>query len=271
MYPSLPVGEPSSACSQRCRLLWFVVGSLLLHVLLVALWRGEPPAGPAGRSTFEITLVARQGGAGEESGSEQQQAADNAPRQSDKSVVVTGAQSKAIHGNRQTVPSITSQRAVRGAGKTRQDPALRPERVRTPSKEAWQQQIPQETASVTALVPVRVSAASGSPSHGQHELSSTARYQRVRDELLQALLPHFDYPPVARRRGWQGRVRVGLLIEADGDLTDIRLVESSGYAVLDKAAVKNLIELSHVPAAGQWLDGRDMDVVLPVNYRLEER
>ena len=114
-----------------------------------------------------------------------------------------------------------------------------------------------------------VAGSRGSTSHGQHELSSAARYRRVRDELLRALLPHFEYPPVARRRGWQGRVRIGLLVEADGNLSRVQLVESSGYALLDKAAMKNANQLRNVPGATQWLDGRNLDVVLPVTYRLE--
>jgi protein TonB len=89
--------------------------------------------------------------------------------------------------------------------------------------------------------------------------------------LHEALLPRFDYPSVARRRGWQGRVRVGLHVEADGDLTRIRLVESSGHVLLDKAAVKNVTELRNVPAVTQWLDGSDMDVILPVRYQLHNR
>ena len=85
------------------------------------------------------------------------------------------------------------------------------------------------------------------------------------------MLPRFDYPSLARRRGWQGRVRIGLHVEADGDLTRIHLLESSGYALLDKAAVKNATELRNVPAVSQWLEGRDMDMILPVRYRLHER
>ncbi len=98
-----------------------------------------------------------------------------------------------------------------------------------------------------------------------------ARYRRVRDELLQALLPYFEYPAVARRRGWQGRVRIGLLVEADGHLSRVQLVESSGYALLDKAALKNVNQLRQVPGATQWLDGSDLGIILPVSYRLEDR
>ena len=125
----------------------------------------------------------------------------------------------------------------------------------------------QQSASPTGHIDARA----GSNSHGQHELSSSARYRKVRAALQEALLPHFDYPSVARRRGWQGRVRIGLHVEADGDLTRIHLLESSGYPLLDRAAVKNVTELRTVPAVTQWLGGNDMDVILPVRYQLQNR
>jgi protein TonB len=93
----------------------------------------------------------------------------------------------------------------------------------------------------------------------------------VQAALQQALLPRFEYPPIARRRGWEGRVKVGLHVGADGDLTRIHLVESSGYALLDSAAVKNVTELRNVPGAAQWIDADSMEVVLPVRYRLHNR
>ncbi|HHH43771.1 MAG TPA: energy transducer TonB, partial [Gammaproteobacteria bacterium] len=77
-------------------------------------------------------------------------------------------------------------------------------------------------------------------------------------------------PPLARRRGWQGRVNVGLHVAADGDLTRIRLVQSSGYALLDRAAVRNVTELRGIPRAAQWLEGNGMDLVLPVRYQLAD-
>lgn len=142
--------------------------------------------------------------------------------------------------------------------------------ARKPQTKAVDEEKPQAT-NTEAFSQGRVSASSGSTTHGQHELTSAARYRRIRDELLQALLPHFEYPPVARRRGWQGRVRIGLLVAADGYLSGVHLVESSGYALLDKAAIKNVNQLRNFPGATQWLDGRDIGVILPVNYQLEDR
>jgi periplasmic protein TonB len=47
--------------------------------------------------------------------------------------------------------------------------------------------------------------------------------------------PH--YPLLARARGWEGTVHVGLSVAEDGTVQDARLRQSSGYDVLDAAAV----------------------------------
>ncbi len=94
-------------------------------------------------------------------------------------------------------------------------------------------------------------------------------YRRVQTALRRALLPRFDYPMLARRRGWEGRVRVSVLVEPDGDLKNIRVVESCGYRVLDEAALDDLREVGRLPEVNTWLEGREISVILPIHYRLK--
>lgn len=64
------------------------------------------------------------------------------------------------------------------------------------------------------------------------------------------------YPQLARRRGWQGTVVVGLLVSPSGLPLESRVVESSGYALLDEAARSTLESWELSPSraeAGQWL------------------
>lgn len=44
------------------------------------------------------------------------------------------------------------------------------------------------------------------------------------------------YPPLARRRGWEGTVLLGIDCDADGAVQSVRVLRSSGHAVLDEAA-----------------------------------
>ena len=47
-----------------------------------------------------------------------------------------------------------------------------------------------------------------------------------------------NYPRGARRRGEQGEVELEIRVNAGGDVDDVRVVESCGFAELDEAAVR---------------------------------
>ena len=91
---------------------------------------------------------------------------------------------------------------------------------------------------------------------------------RLAGQLRDSLAPYFAYPMMARRNGWEGQVRVGLRVEADGRLSHVRIAHSSGYRLLDSAALTTLNRISAVPQAAGWLEGRHFDMVLPIDYRL---
>ena len=104
-------------------------------------------------------------------------------------------------------------------------------------------------------------------SYIQH-IDSAMLTSRLAGQLRDALAPYFAYPLMARRNGWQGQVRVGLRVEADGRLSHVRIAQSSGYRLLDSAALATLNHISAVPRAAGWLEGRHFDMVLPIDYRL---
>jgi len=92
--------------------------------------------------------------------------------------------------------------------------------------------------------------------------------KRLESVLQKAFNAEFYYPRLAVRRGWQGKVQLGLRIEADGHLSDIRVMQGSGYTLLDNAALKSLNKVEVLPTAVSLLDGRSLELILPVEYRL---
>jgi protein TonB len=52
--------------------------------------------------------------------------------------------------------------------------------------------------------------------------------------------PSPEYPAIARRRGYEGTVLVEVLVSRDGKVEDLRLSQSSGYLVLDQAAMSSM-------------------------------
>jgi protein TonB len=98
-------------------------------------------------------------------------------------------------------------------------------------------------------------------------ISREQQKQHLHASVMAFITGQLNYPAIARRKGWQGVVKLELLIESDGHISDLHIEQTSGYALLDKAALDSL-QLAHVPDAAQWLDGKAVSIIVPVEYRL---
>jgi TonB family protein len=79
--------------------------------------------------------------------------------------------------------------------------------------------------------------------------------------------PSPKYPRVARRRGYQGTVVIEALVNREGKVEDLRLFHSSGYRVLDRAAMKSVKNWVFEP--GKRGDEEvEMWVKIPVRFQL---
>lgn len=87
--------------------------------------------------------------------------------------------------------------------------------------------------------------------------------------IYQALNQHFTYPRLAQRRNWQGKVLLSIRVTASGKIKNIKLNQSSGYAILDQAAMSSLTKVGELPQLISWLP-YDIDLTLPVIYQLTE-
>jgi TonB family protein len=63
-----------------------------------------------------------------------------------------------------------------------------------------------------------------------------------------------------------------MTIQPTGKLADVYVVHSSGYNMLDKAALRSVRQIRHLPdVQKKWLAGHPFDMVIPVEYRLVSR
>jgi TonB family protein len=93
---------------------------------------------------------------------------------------------------------------------------------------------------------------------------------RILSQIRHDLSPYFYYPPLARRKGLQGTVLLGFGISGQGNIHDIRIVKSSGYAILDLAAQDAMQRLDKLSWYAVLMHGKNMDLELPVIFRLTE-
>jgi len=80
--------------------------------------------------------------------------------------------------------------------------------------------------------------------------------------------PPISYPKRARRKGYEGTVLLEVLVNRNGKVDDLRILVSSGYAILDRSAVKSVKTWSFEPAK-KGKDTIDMWVKVPIRFKLE--
>lgn len=85
--------------------------------------------------------------------------------------------------------------------------------------------------------------------------------------LIKSVTP--VYPEEARRQGWEGRVVLEILIDERGRVKAVQVIESSGYSLLDQAAVNAARRLRYKPAyrAGKPIASRRRH---PFRFQLKE-
>lgn len=106
------------------------------------------------------------------------------------------------------------------------------------------------------------------PPTGARTSSARSDYSWLTAALRRRVESLKTYPHLARVQGWGGRVVVRATIKADGSLLDARVVESSGYEILDDEA----IQLMHraFPIHLQRDIGKpQVAVMVPIQYRSE--
>ncbi|NOZ37338.1 MAG: energy transducer TonB [Gammaproteobacteria bacterium] len=100
--------------------------------------------------------------------------------------------------------------------------------------------------------------------------TSRINLSQVISRLQQDLKQYFYYPRLARRKNIQGAVILGFAINRLGEINNIRIVKSSGFAVLDIAAEDALRQLDQLHWEQGYLQRNNQHIELPVIYQLTE-
>jgi protein TonB len=107
--------------------------------------------------------------------------------------------------------------------------------------------------------------------HGRDAVLSRvlhADYGWLAEMLFKQVEATKRYPSVARRNRWQGSVTLQAMVHEDGRISDITIVEPSGYSTLDQEAIA-LLERSSPVTLTHPLGQSHVVVQIPIGYRLE--
>ena len=79
------------------------------------------------------------------------------------------------------------------------------------------------------------------------------------------ILKNITYPPMAKKLGWQGNMRVSFVIREDGKVQQLKIVKSSGYEVLDRNVVETVRKVQPFPRPPL-----QAEIVIPVVYAIKK-
>lgn len=88
------------------------------------------------------------------------------------------------------------------------------------------------------------------------------------EKLDQWLETNVEYPTEAIKKGYQGRCFVRITVDCDGKIKDIMIERSSGYSILDEAALASIAKMP------TWIPGNingkavAVYVTLPIYFNL---
>jgi protein TonB len=152
--------------------------------------------------------------------------------------------------------------------------AAEPQPQATPPVRAEAPQPPgdDDGAGTGAVAPARmgdsgtalVSSGSGLPAAGV-DPQALVEY---RFALVRSAAPR--YPPLARERGWSGRVEVRLTVAEDGRPREASITRSAGYALLDEEARSTIAVAASRAPLPMSLRGRAFVLEVPVIFRIED-
>ena len=91
------------------------------------------------------------------------------------------------------------------------------------------------------------------------KLYVAANLHYIKDNIQKRI----SYPRIARKMGWEGKVIVSFMVDRDGKVQDVHIIESSGFAALDKNAMATIKKAAPFPCPPVRAE-----LVVPVIYRL---
>lgn len=100
-------------------------------------------------------------------------------------------------------------------------------------------------------------------------ISSNVVRAKLLTQIKTKFTKHFDYPRIAQRKGWQGKVLLAFNINKQGNISDIHIKNSSGYVVLDQAAQHSLSQIQNI-TINNWPFNIKQAFNLPIIYKLYE-
>jgi protein TonB len=91
-----------------------------------------------------------------------------------------------------------------------------------------------------------------------------------RQKLAERLAKAKFYPTLAQRRGMEGKVMVRFVIDRYGNIQSVSVMESSGYAILDEAALEAVQSIGRFAPFPQEIPDPQWEITFAMVYQLTD-
>lgn len=96
-------------------------------------------------------------------------------------------------------------------------------------------------------------------------LSSKQSEESALNKIQEAIQKAQIYPPIAQKKRMSGVVKVEFMWMSDKTLADLKIIQSSGYTLLDKSALESIRKASlNFPSYE-----RNLKITLPISYEIK--
>lgn len=108
------------------------------------------------------------------------------------------------------------------------------------------------------------------PPAGPSQQDIDAARSQYSSLLARSIGKYKQYPKIAQMRGWQGEVVLEVHCDANGNVVQTLVKQSSGHNVLDEQAMTMVKKASPLPPAPDVLKNKALILLVPVPFTLEE-
>ena len=88
-------------------------------------------------------------------------------------------------------------------------------------------------------------------------------------ELMKYLGENIQYPTKAQDNHWEGVAVCQFIVEKDGSINEAKIIQSSGYALLDTEALRVILNMPKWTAGMQNGDSVRVKFALPISFKLQ--
>lgn len=103
----------------------------------------------------------------------------------------------------------------------------------------------------------------------QHQTAGPDEKAAYLDSIRAAIEKNKRYPVTARRRRLEGRVSVSFEINGKGDVSNLSVAGSSGFSVLDKAAVSAVRDAGSFDPPPEQVGSLPVKIEIPIAFELK--